>query len=378
MKTLKVLSIIVLVIIVLPLLGYFAWLLKKGQALDVVVVNKTMTHFYNSENKAFNYILTSEKILTAGNRIYDLTKDHIGLFWNRGDYEIKYPRLKDVNRTAEKADLVYYADVTGIMTSQVKKLKPGSLDHLEYGGLNNTDYTLLRELISQEKMIVVECNFFGPPTESLVRYNLEKLTDVYYLGWIGRYVDDLASKVDQDELVNWKSVYEEYIGEAPMYSGPGAIFINMETRRIIVLEEGEHINTSMGFIVTKPEAMESFGLPEKTNYSGWFTMLHPGNNEVLSNFEMNATEKGRMLMNEAGISDSFPALIKVDEKFYFMAGDFGKSKSNIFFPKVLFIRLLHDGLKSKSMDSSNFFYSYYQPFMRTILDEVLTLKSEEE
>jgi len=83
-------------------------------------------------------------------------------------------------------------------------------------------------------------------------------------------------------------------------------------------------------------------------------------------------------MNEAGISGRFPALIKADENFYFMAGDFGKSKSNVFFPKVLLIRNFFDGVKSRSKESSNFFYSYYQPFMKTLLKETMDEKSEAE
>ena len=98
MKPIKVLIIVILAIVVLPLIGYAGWLLKKGNPLEVIVVNKSMTHFHGSENKAMNYVLTSKKVMALGNRPYNLKIDHIGLHWNNGDYRIHYPRLKEVSR----------------------------------------------------------------------------------------------------------------------------------------------------------------------------------------------------------------------------------------------------------------------------------------
>jgi len=144
MKALKTLVIVFLIIIAIPLLGFAVWLLQRGENLEVFVVNKSMTSFNGSENESMNYILNKEKYFTSGNRKYDLKMDHYGLMWNKGDYHVKYPRLKDIERTVEKSDLMYYADVSGIRLSDIRSLKEDEEDAVEYGGLNNTDYNLLR------------------------------------------------------------------------------------------------------------------------------------------------------------------------------------------------------------------------------------------
>lgn len=374
MKTTKTLVIVILIILVIPLLGYAAWMIKKETKLDIFVVNKSMTNFRGSENKAFNYILNKEKVVTAGNRNYNLAIDHYGLIWNRDDYRIKFPRLDEVERAAEKADLVYYADVSGIKSSDSNASKQKRADKIVYKGLNNTDYTFIREVISRGKPMVVEFCFFSPPTEPLVRFNLEKLTDVYYVGWIGKYVKDLNADADADDLCNWKVLYHEYTGDPWSAKGPGVIMINPENERVLVLEEGKEIESSGGLIFSTKDAVADYNLPSRVNYHGWFSVLHAGRNIVLSEFILNATDEGRVVMNEFGIPETFPALIHADDNLYFMAGDFGKSRSNPFFSRIMGLGSLIDGARSKSKRASNFFYSYYKPFMTKMVQDAKEMK----
>ena len=149
MKALMTLLIIPAILGVISLLGFAGWLVKKGLYLEVLVINKSMIEFKGSENYALNYVLNSDKIVTPGNRKYRMDVDYIGLYWNGGDYEVKYPRLKEIARTVEKTDMIYFADAGGIQKSQVNKLNEGEEDRTVYGGINNTDYTLCRELIKQ-------------------------------------------------------------------------------------------------------------------------------------------------------------------------------------------------------------------------------------
>ena len=376
MKTIKVLAIVLLAVIILPFLAYSTWLIKKGHALDVMVINKFMTRFQGSENESFNYILNSKKLHTFGNRSYKLDVDNTGLIWNKGDYRINYPRLKDVERTVEKTNMVYYADASGIMTSQLKGYNEKQENKLEYGGLNHTDYILLKQLISLGKTLVVEHNFFGPPTDPLIRYNIEKLTDIYYIGWVGKYINDFSDNTDKDEYYNWKVLYKIYNGQVFSSEGSGIVLINEEAHRIVILKEGIDINTKEGLIRSGKEAMKKFNLPSATNYNGWFTFLHPGQNEVLSKFTLNPSEKGQDILNEAGIPDTFPALIQFNTNCYYLAGDFGKCKVRFLMSKLPFIRPLYDALKRSSKNSNNFFYSYYQPFMTSIVNESIELNKQ--
>jgi hypothetical protein len=376
MKTTRVLIIVVLVIVIIPLIGYAGWMLKKGESLEVFVVNKSLTHYRGSENRAMNAVLTRQKVLTSGNRLYNLKVDHYGLLWNKGDYTVKFPRLNELDRAAEISDMVYYADASGIMTSDIRSLGEGEKDQVEYGGLNNTDYTFIRKLITLNKPLVVECSFMGPPTEPLVRYNLEQMTDVYYVGWLGTYVKDLAGEPDHRGGVDWKKLYKDYTGNDWAFSGPGLIMINADAGRILVLEEGSEIQTSGGLIVSTGHAMDEYGIPESVNYTGWFTLLHPGRNEVCSEFRLNPTEEGKLLLNEFGIPESFPALIHAEDNLWFLAGDFGKCKSNRVVPRLWAVGPLLERINGNSKQASNFFYTYYMPFMRTVIEDAREMKSE--
>lgn len=374
MKTLKILLIIVSILVIIPLLGFAGWLLKRGLDLDVLVVNKSMTEFKGSENYAINYILNSEKVLTPGNRHYKMDVDHIGLHWNDGDYKIKYPRLKEITRTVEKTDILYFADAKGINKSQIKELKEGEKDKLEYGGINNTDYTLIREMIKLKKPVVVESSFLGPPTESLVRYNLEQLKDVYYTGWKGKYVKNLSIGSSDGDCSHLANAYADITGEEWSFSGPGIVIVNEDVSRMLVLEEGIDIETKEGFIYTDEIAMERFDLPASVNYHGWFTILHPGNNDVLSTFKLSPTESGMEKLSSNGLHDSFPALIETANNFYYLAGDFGKCKVSLRFSRIIILNKLVAALKSNTRNPSNFFYTYYQPFMNQVIEDAKNIK----
>lgn len=378
MKTLKTVIIIVLVLLVVPLLGFAVWFLQKGENIEVFVVNKSMVKFNGSENKSMNYVLNREKILTPGNRKYDLTTDHYGLLWNKGDYQIKYPRLRDLDRTVEKSDLIYFADVAGIRTSQIRTLAEGEEDKIEYGGLNNSDYTLMRYALEMEKPLVLECNFYGRAQEPLVRYNIEQLTDVYYVGWMGKYVEDLSGPADVSCGFNYKNEYAQFHGNDWEFTGPGIVMINLDANRVVVLMENEDFNSGDGLIRTDAEYTDAYGLPEAVNYTGWFSVLHPGRNEVISTFTLNPTETGMELLRENGLPENFPALIRGNGSFYFLAGDFGKNDVQLFFSRVPGIRDLIGGIrKAGKMNPDNFFFTYYQPFMDEMLDRVREKKETE-
>ena len=378
MKAFKTVLIIVAVIILLPLLGLLGWFLKKGQPMEVVVINKSMLDFKGSENKAINWVLNDQKVFTSGNRRYNMKVDYYGYHKMKDDYRIRYPRLKELDRMTEKSDFVYFADVTGISKAH-QNANPGSnTNNLEYGGLNHTDYVFCKKLIQRGKPLVVECNFFGPPTEPLVRYNIEQLTDVYYAGWMGKYVRDLSKPISKKEEIDWKKAYEVYAGKPWDFSGKGLIFINRENNRVVVLREGEDIQTKEGFIVTLEEGMEKFGLPEKANFTGWFTLVHPGKNKVIANFHLNPTETGVAKLQQNGLPHDFPAIIQPGEQFYFLTGDFGKSKVNLVLSRTLFFNKIIAILKRNGSNPSNFFYSYYQPFMDHVISETRNQSEEPE
>lgn len=376
MKTLRISFLVIGIVLLIPLLGYSIWLLRKGTSLDVMVVNKSLTKYRSSENEAMNYVLSQNKILTNGNRPYNLRIDHFGLMNSDGDIQVKFPRLKDIDRTVEKADLVYYADAGGVMVSDIRELPENEPDKLEYGGLNNTDYVFLRGLIASKKPVMLEFAFLSSSTDPLVKYNIEQLLDIYYTGWIGKSVSNLGEE-DNTGHLDWKDYYRKVNGEAYSGNGAGIVFLNPVLEHIIVLEEGRDYNASDGLIHSTEQGIKQFGIPESVNFSGWFSVLHPGNNAELSSFVIDASEGGKKMLNEEGLPSSFPAVIEFSENSYVFAGDFGRSKADDLFPRVEGLRQLFSATKRNSRKPSNFFYSYYKPYMNTIVKQIKIKHKEE-
>jgi hypothetical protein len=373
MKISKILLIIVLVIVLIPVLGFLSWQLKKGHELDIVFINKSMTHFDGTENKSFNWILNNKKILGPGKALYDMEFNYYGLHLDGDEPRNEYPRLKDLDRLVEKADLVYYADISGIPASKLGMLREGEDDEPQFGGFNNTDYVLSKKAIASGTKFIAECNFYGYPTEPLMRYNIEQITDIYCLGWIGRYTEDLSRNSRHRINFDYVDIYEKDQGHSWDFSGPGLILVDKSKARVLVLREGLDINISDGFISASDEAVSRFKLPDITSYDGWFSMLHPGKNNVLCTFNLNPTVEGKTQLKANGLPDSFPALIEHNENFYFLAGDFGKTEVRGAWSRVYGLNNIIDAVKSRGYDKpSNFFYTFYKPLMSGILEETIS------
>jgi hypothetical protein len=70
-----------------------------------------------------------------------------------------------------------------------------------YGGFNNLDYILSKKAIASGTKYIAECNYFGFPTEPLMRYNIEQVTDIINNKRV------LAPKKDILEVKNAIEVY---------------------------------------------------------------------------------------------------------------------------------------------------------------------------
>jgi len=379
MKASRILIIIVAVIIIIPVLGFVTWYIKRGNELEIFFVNKSMTHYKGTENKSFNWILNNRKILRPGKAMYKMEVNYYGLHFDGKDSRVVYPRLKDIDRLIEKTNLIYYADVSGIPSGRLGTLEDIDEERPIYGGFNNTDYILSKKAISAGKKYIAECNYFGYPTEPLMRYNIEQFTDVYWLGWIGKYVPDLSVKSDNDLCYDYVDSYVNTTGQSWDFTGPGLILIDRTRDRVVVLREGNEVNISGGFIHASEEAVDRFNLPLETCYNGWFSMLHPGKNKVLCTFDLKPSEEGMVILKSNGLPESFPALIQRNSNFYFLAGDFGKSNVNICFSRIFGINNIIDAVKRRSPDNpSNFFYTFYKPLIAGILDETIMDSRESE
>jgi hypothetical protein len=204
------------------------------------------------------------------------------------------------------------------------------------------------------------------------------LIDVYSLGWRGKYFKNLsANKIEKEISQKWIDIYKDYSNTNWEFNGPGILLIHDKQKRILVLPEAKYMSKKYPEVVTVNDYAASMCLPERTAYTGWFDIFYPGENIVISSFDMNLNEQGIELLKSNGLSNIFPACVKsTDDMLYFLSGDF--SKQSVFLPSSR-IRLVNDIsmaiCKNMTGTPGKFFQTYYVPFMSCILDDYYTKKT---
>jgi hypothetical protein len=229
-------------------------------------------------------------------------------------------------------------------------------------------------MINDDKLVIAEFNFFSDPTEELVRYNTEQLMDIYTLRWKGKYFKDLDKKKIASEIdIKWLDSYKELNDRDWDYSGPGLILCNDKQNRIIVLPADDYMEENFLTIETSKENAKAYKLPAKAAFEGWFEIVYQGNNDVISNINLNLNEQGIEYLKKNGLDPVFPACIKMaDKPVYFLTGDFSKQDVVLAWSKMRILSDLCRGLcQGRTKNPNQFFQTYYIPFMSSILEMYL-------
>jgi len=367
MKNLRTVLTIVAIIIAIPLLGRLIWSLQKGKKMELMIINKTVPQKSENEVKSLNWVLNFHKIIKANGDSYDYCRDYYGYHPDAitNERKIKSFKLSDISTLNEKYDALFFIDNTGV------DLPEGSshtyLKH--YGGFNQNEYVLLKDMKSAGKLVIAEYNFFSEPTEDLVRYNTEQLIDMYSIGWKGKYCKNLNSKkVDENIDSKWIDRYKEYYNENWDFDGPGIILLNKAQNRIIVLSADEFMNESFPSIVTSEEMEEKYHLPGSVPFTGWFEIMYSGQNEVISSLNLNINEKGSEILMRNGLESEFPVVIKSrDSNFILFAGDFSKQKLCLANSKFRIVSdVIHRISHNMDHNPKRFLHTYYEPLLTTI------------
>jgi hypothetical protein len=144
--------------------------------------------------------------------------------------------------------------------------------------------------------------------------------------------------------------------------------------KIVVLEEGQHLDQAMPQIITQPTLAGRFDLPRRISYPNWFDVtLTDSTNQVAARFQLRTTSQGDSLLKNFRLKSTFPAIIqhKGSYRFYYFAGDF--SQNPVSTPASYFEGIHHlDFLlyDDEPASSGRFFWKYYLPLTRGILREV--------
>ncbi|MFC2098276.1 hypothetical protein ACFLSP_00890 [Bacteroidota bacterium] len=377
MKTVKTIVIVLIVLILIPVTSWIIWSFQPSKQLDILVMNKTVLGLDKKEHRAIFWVLLNEKFVKKEGKSYRMEKDYYGFHplkpMKTKKYEVRRIKLEDVEQIAADYDMAYYSDTYGVFFNEWYR-RESSKDKgtLIEGGLNNSDYVFLKELVSQNKMIIAEYNFIAPPTIGLVRKKTEDMLGIRWTNWTGSYVRNL-DPVKSKDLPDWiVGIYKKrHNGEWP-FSGSGIVLVNELGQQVVVLEEGKHLDITVPEIQTTEFGMEQYELPETVHYPDWFDIMDPVSNNIVAEYKIHITIEGKAVLDEFGLPSRFPAVIQSSghSPFLYLAGNYSAYPVRIWNAKLKGIRTFKKIFyTSKEHSSSEFYWTFYVPLISQVLTD---------
>jgi hypothetical protein len=374
-KTLLIVVVILVIIIALPVINMVRWAFQAKKPLDIILVDKTVPTIDREKHKLFSWIITNERFVKKESRSsYSGAKDYYGFIpkrplrekqWDKRDY-----RLNDLIKLAEQSDAVYFADTYGVFFNDWwSGINKSRKSRKLYGGLNNNDFLLLKEMKDRNKLIIMEYNSFDYPTAQFESVRTQEKLGIVFSGWTGKYFSSLDSN-SRDFPIWMTSMYRKQYLKKWTFTKPGIIILN--EKEIIVLEEGEQLKKSLPNIVTDAEWSKKFGVAGSVAFDKWFDIIDPLENNVVSQFVIETTPMGDSLLADNDLSSSFPAVIQdpASQRMYYFSGDFATGTIPLWTSMLKGIEKLKGVLYSeKPDDPRRFFWLYYKPLINGIFTD---------
>jgi hypothetical protein len=349
------------------------WNFQAKKPLDIILVDKTVPNMGRDHHKSFDWILLNNRFVKKENKkSYSFRKDYFGFSpkrplrekqWAINDY-----RLTNLISMAENNDAVYFADTYGVFFNDwYEGINKNRKSRKLYGGLNNNDFLLIKEMKDRDKLIILEYNSFDYPTAQFESVRTQEKLGISSSGWTGKHFNSLDS-TSKDFPIWLTSMYRKQYKQPWKFSKPGIVFLS--EKQIIVLEEGIHLKNAMPHIVSDQEAQQEFGIPQSVAFDRWFDIIDPIQNHVVSRFSIDVTSLGDTLLLENNLPVSFPAVIQdpVAKRTFYFSGDFATNHIPYWTARIEGISKLKGLLYSeKPDDARSFFWLYYRPLMTNIL-----------
>lgn len=377
MKTVRTIVIILIILVLIPVASWIVWSFGPNRSLNTLVMNKTVLGLENKEHRAIFWVLLNEKFVKADGKPYRMEKDYYGFHPVRPlksrKYEVKRIRLEDVEDLAQEYDLAYYSDTYGVFFNEWyrRETNQGKGTLIE-GGLNNSDYVFIREMLDRNKMVIAEYNFMAPPTIGLVRKKTEDLLGIRWTSWTGKYIKELDPEKSKD-LPGWVvNIYRKRHNGEWAFSGSGIVLVNEPGQHVLVLKSGEDLEMATPEIQTTEYGIDQYRLPESVPYPEWFTIIDAGSNNTLAEYKIHITIEGKDELDKYGLPSRFPAVVESSgaESFFYLAGDFSGFSVPIWNAKLKGIRTFENIFRSKRASSgAEFYWTYYVPFISQVLSD---------
>lgn len=374
-KTLLIVVIILAVIIALPVINLIRWSAQPKKPLDVIIVDKTVPTLEREHHKSFSWILTNDRFVhKEKNTIYSYTKDYFGFYpqrpirekkWDRNDY-----RLTDVISLAEKNDAIYFTDTYGVFFNDwFRGINKSRKSRKIYGGLNNNDFLLIKEMKDRNKLIIMEYNSFDYPTAQFESVRTQEKLGITFSGWTGKYFSSLDT-TKADFPVWMTAMYRKEYKKPWSFTKPGIVIL--KEKDIIVLEEGIDLKTSLPLIITNSEYSGKYGVIPSVAFDQWFDIIDPLENTVISRFRLDTTPLGDTLLSTNSLFHEFPAVVQdpVSQRIFYFSGDFATYDVPFWTSRFKGVEKLKGLLYSdKPDDTRRFFWLYYRPLINGIFTD---------
>lgn len=371
---------ILIIIVAIPLIMWIGWLLTPNTKLVIAIVDKTVLTPKGQEHISLNWVLNNNKYTKTSKRSYDVSQDYFG-FFPKEDEKFKLKGLErfsfsKLEQLSHDADLAYFTDTYGIYNNEwFKKGDINERSGILYGGLSDKDIAFLNLMKEKGKLIITEFNTIGSPTARENRIKFEELFNLRWSGWTARYFNNLDFRSNK-EIPRWliRNYKNSHKGEWPFKSA-GIAFVN-DNDDVVILEQDEHLQRPMPYIVSSAKYQQEFSLPDSIKYPFWFDVMIPDTkvNEIVSSFNLDLKDKGKQELEKNNIPTNFPAVtrhVEEDYKFYYFSGDFSDNPvpmlSSYFKWIGIFKNFFYD--QRNIMERGSFFWNYYKPMLGVILEE---------
>jgi hypothetical protein len=376
----------IIVVSVIPLWMFLAWVIWPKKKLTVAIIDKTVLTNNGQEHVSLTWVLNNQKFTKNKTDLYKVDRDYFGFF----PKENQQFKLKGLERFTEQeleklsvdADAAYITDAYGVYKQEWFSRKMSTeRSGVLYGGMSEQDISLLQKLKAKNKLIVSEFNCIGSPTSITVRNKFEQSFGVRWSGWVGKFFDNLDTNINK-ELPRWlvKGYLQQHNNQWP-FKQSGIAFVH-ENNTIEIIENTIHLTEAVPFIASTELAQEKFQLPAKIYYPFWFDIVqaHASKNTIVAQFELGLTNKGKEFLQKVGIPPKFPAVQMHESKeyrFYYFSADFSDNPikfSNSYYKGIHYLNWMFDKGNTKNADRTTFFWKFYEPLMRNILDSYYSNK----
>jgi hypothetical protein len=381
-KTLLIVVIILAVIIALPVINLIRWTFQAKKPMDIIIVDKTVPTLEREHHKSFTWILDNERFVKKEKKTsYSYRKDYFGFFpqrplrehkWDRNDY-----RLTDLINLAEKNDAVYFADTYGVFFNDwYRGINKSRKSRKLYGGLNNNDFLLIKEMKDRNKLIILEYNAFDYPTAQFESVRTQDKLGIKFSGWTGRYFSTLDT-IGDDFPIWVTTMYRKEYKKPWKFTKAGIVLL--KEKDIIVLEEGTHLKNPMPHIITDEANTAKYGVTTSVAFDRCFDIIDPLQNLVISKFKIETTAPGDSLLAGNGLLSEFPAVVKesATQSIYYFSGDFANGDIPIWASRFKGVEKLKGILYSdKPEDTRRFFWLYYRPLINGIFTDYYNISKK--